>query len=599
MSIIPPFDRSFFGSEQVASRIGVGELGGKAEGLVRIKGILARELGAAPFADMGLGIPRVAVLATAAFDAFMKRNHLYEVALSKQPDEWIGQAFQQAALPTEVLGDLRALAESVHTPLAIRSSSLLEDALARPLAGIYETKMIPNNQPDPDTRFQRLVEAIKFVYASTFFRGARTYRLAGGLDDREEKMAVMIQEMVGERHRDRFYPHLSAVCRSYSYYPSGPARPEDGVVSLALGLGKTIVDGGICWSYCPRYPQAPPPFGSVRQMLHETQTHFWAVNMGRPLAYDPNAETEYLVESDLVQAEQDGTLSFLASTYDAHSDRLRLGMGGDGPRVLDFAPLLKLGQEPWNELVLALLQLSEQVLEREVEIELAVTLPSRSRPRTRVGFVQVRPMLAPDGSIEVSPEELSAPGLLLSSARALGNGVEDSIRDIVYVRPETFDARSTREIASEIELWNHQLVEQQRPYLLIGFGRWGSSDPWLGIPVQWGQVAGARVIVEAALPNMNIEPSQGSHFFHNLSSFQVKYFTVRPGGPTDIDWSWLNRQPASDQTEWLRHVRLDPPLQVRVDGRSGRGVVQLPATPESADRERDAHLPAAPTGPRP
>ena len=570
---VPPFDRQFFRSEAVFSRIGDGGLGGKAEGLIRIRDALETRLsGRVDGIDMV--IPRVVVMATAAFDAFMAHNQLYDLVLTDPPDDRVAHAFQKADLPTEVLGDLRAVAAEVHRPLAVRSSSLLEDALERPFAGVYETKMIPNNQPDPDTRFHRLVEAVKLVYASTFFRSARTYRRAGGIDDRDEKMAVMIQEIVGARHGDRFYPHLSAVCRSYSYYPIGRARPEDGVVSLALGLGKTIVDGGLCWSYAPSRPRAPRPFASTRQMLQETQTRFWAVNMGRPAAYDPIAETEYLLEGSLADAEYDGTLRYVASTYDAASDRVRPGTGADGPRVLDFAPLLQLRELPLNDLLVALLGVCEEALETEVEIELASTF-GPERGEARAGFVQVRPMMAPREVVHLPRGGLTGAGVVFSSERTMGNGVESGIRDVVYVRPESFEAKHTRAIAAEVEAVNRRLVDEGRPYVLVGFGRWGSSDPWLGIPVLWGQVAGARVIVEATLPSMDVEPSQGSHFFHNLANTGALYFSVRHGEEPGLDWGWLDGLEAVAETRWLRHVRT-PPLDVRVDGRTGRGLARRP-----------------------
>jgi hypothetical protein len=411
------------------------------------------------------------------------------------------------------------------------------------------------------------------VYASTFLHGARAYRQVIGEPDRNEKMAVMIQEVVGERHGDRFYPHLSGVCRSYNYYPSGRSRPEQGVVNLALGLGKTIVDGGVSWTYCPAYPKAPPPFGSVSQMLRETQSNFWAVNMGKPPAYDPIAETEYLVEANLGEAEADGTLHYLASTYDGASDRLVPGIGRSGPRVLDFALLLQYGELPINDLVLSILDLSEKTLGADVEIEFAMTLPKGGEEPPRFEFLQVRPMVAPGENVTIAPDELTGSRVVIASERAMGNGEVDSIRDIVYTMPDTFEARHTRAIAQELEALNRELVNESRPYLLVGFGRWGSSDPWLGIPVIWSQVSGAKAMVEATLEAMNVEPSQGSHFFHNLSSFEVSYFTVGHGKDLGIDWDWLARQEARSETQFVRHIRLDTPLKLRVDGRSGRGVV--------------------------
>lgn len=570
MGTVPEFDRHFFQSDEVFARIGGGSLGGKAEGLVRVRAAVHEQLGGR-IDGIRVGIPRVVVRGTDVFDAFMQRNELHDLDTSR-PDERIAHAFQQGDLPLEVLGDLRALAEEIRQPLAVRSSSMLEDALERPFAGVYETKMIPNNKPEAATRFLRLVEAIKLVYASTYFQSARMYRKAAGIAESDEKMAVMIQEVVGQRFGDRFYPHLSGVGRSYSYYPIGKASREDGVVSLALGLGKTIVDGGLCWSYSPKRPKAPRPFASTRQMLAETQSRFWAVNMGRPSAYDPTAPTEYLLEADLSAAEYDGTLRHLASTYDGEADRVRPGTGTDGPRVVDFAPLLQLREWPLNDLMKALLEVGRDAVGTAVEIEMAMTLPVSAPDPARAGFVQVRPMRTPTSVVELPPESLTGPAVLLATDRGMGNGVESGIRDVVYVKPAAFEARHTRAIAAEVRALNARLVERRSSYLLVGFGRWGSSDPWLGIPVGWGDVSGARAVVEATLPEMDVEPSQGSHFFHNLSSTGVLYFTARHDRGPAIDWAWLERQETVQETEWLRWVRT-PTLDVRMDGRTGRGVI--------------------------
>jgi hypothetical protein len=572
MESIPAFDRRFFRSASVFARIGGGDVGGKAAGLVRIRDALEGKV-QGRIDGIDVVIPRVVILTTDAFDAFMRANDLYGRVTEALPDDRLAHAFQRADLPPEAVGDLRALAEEAHQPLAVRSSSLLEDALEQPFAGVYETKMIPNNQPEAAQRFRRLSEAVKLVYASTFFRAARTYRRAAGVGERDEKMAVVIQEVVGGRHGDRFYPVLSAVARSYSYYPIGGASREAGVASLALGLGKTIVDGGLCWSYSPQRPTAPRPFASVQQMLTETQTRFWAVNMAAPGEKDPTAPAEYLVSAGLAEAEYDGTLRSVASTYDGASDRLRPGTGVDGPRVLDFAPLLQLRQWPLNEMILALLETAGDVVGGPVEIELAVSLPDRSGGVARAGFVQVRPMMAPRERVEVTASELEGERTLLASERAMGNGVERAVRDVVFVDPDRFETKHTAEIAREVEEVNGRLLSEGRPYLLIGFGRWGSSDPWLGIPVSWGQVVGARAIVEATRPDLRVEPSQGSHFFHNLSSTGVLYFSVRHEPGPGIDWPWLDAQAEVARTERLRHVRTEAPLEIRVDGRTGLGVV--------------------------
>jgi hypothetical protein len=578
---VPLFNRDFFRSLESVTRIGEGELGGKARGLVLIRDLLASEFDASRFPEVQVYVPKMAVIATDVFDAFLERNGLRETALSDAQDDRIVDSFLRAELPAEVLGDLRALVEEVHTPLAVRSSSLLEDALFRPFAGVYETKMVPNNQPDADTRFRKLVEAIKFVYASTYFKNAKSYIRATERTSADEKMAVIIQEVVGERHGERFYPGVAGVGRSYNFFPSQGVDPKDGVVNLALGLGKTIVDGGSSWIYSPARPKAPAPFSSIREILRLTQLDFWAVNMGTPPAYDPTAETEYLVKSDLKAAEYDDTLSGIASTYDPRRDRLVPGTAAEGPRVVDFAPLLVHSNTRLNDVIQELLSVGERTLGEAVEIEFAINLPRKNTSGTRFGFLQLRPMLLSTEEVDVGDDELARPDVLLASNRVMGNGMLQTIRDVVYVKPEPFESRFTQRIAADLEQLNRPLLQEARPYLLIGFGRWGSSDPALGIPVNWGQIAGARVIVESTLPGMDVEPSQGAHFFHNIVSFQVYYLCVRhqegSGVATrSIDWNWLDRQSIVTETAHVRHVRLEKPLNVKVDGRSGRGAVWHP-----------------------
>jgi hypothetical protein len=572
---LPVFDRKFWDGTFRCTQIGTGPIGGKASGLVCIKDLLAKEIDSASFPDIDINLPTMAVIATDCFDQFIAQNRLSELPFEEMPDDRIAHAFQKGDLPVELLGDLRALIVQVKTPLAIRSSSLLEDALERPFAGVYATKMIPNNQPDPDTRFRRLLEAIKFVYASTYFREARDYIRTTGTKSGKEKMAVIIQEVVGQRRGDRFYPDISGVARSYNFYAFEPARPEEGVVTLALGLGKTIVDGGIAWTFSPTYPKKPPPFASVQELLKGTQTEFWAVNMGKPPAYDPVSETEYMVHANLADAEADEALCLLASTYDPERDRVVTGIGSRGPRILNFAPMLVQEEFPLNDLVKALLSASEKAVDAKVEIEFAITLQGRrgERPQARLGFLQVRSMVVSDQVVDVTVGDLSDPRAIVASDMVMGNGTADDIQDIVFVRPEKFSPVHTPAIAQQLESINRELRDQKRPFLLIGFGRWGSSHPSLGIPVDWSQISGARAIVEATLPEMNVELSQGSHFFHNLSSFRASYFMVQHGRHFGINWDWLNRQPVVHETELIRHVRPTERLSVRVDGRTARGVI--------------------------
>lgn len=573
-SEVPRFERRFFESGEPFLRIGDGPLGGKAHGLIEAHRALRAQLQPDEFPALDIQIPATTVIATGVFDAFMERNGLYETALSGVPDERIALAFQSADLPVEHLGDLRALAETTAGhPLAVRSSSLLEDALRHPFAGIYETKMVPNNQADPSARFKSLVEAVKFVYASTFFRAAGSYLQATGKTPSDEKMSVIVQEVVGTRHGDRFYPHLSGVGRSYNYYRTGPAKPEEGVVNLALGLGKTIVDGGVSWSYSPAHPKVRPPFASIGELMKNSQLKYWAVNMGRPPAYDPTKETEYLLEAGLEEADYDDTLRYVASTYDAARDRLSPGTGVKGPRVVDFAPLLDLGLWPVNPVIRRLLGLFETQAGNAIEFEFAMTIPDGSGGAARFAFLQVRPMMVSKERVDLPANVEETQNLLLASNKVMGNGVVDYLKDVVYVKPDVFESRLTPRIAGELESLNRRLMEKRKPYLLIGFGRWGSSDPWLGIPVNWGQIGGSKVIVESTMEGMNVEPSQGAHFFHNISSFRVSYFTVHHDSEPGIDWDWLLGQRVAGETELVRHVELEVPLVVKVDGRTGRGAI--------------------------
>jgi hypothetical protein len=565
------FNRNFLDPATPISCLGTGELGGKAEGLVFIRDFLHSIVDQEKFPGIKIEIPSMAVLCTDVFDLFMKQNDLFDIAFTDLPDDRMAYAFQKAELPFEVLGDLRSIVEQVHAPLAIRSSSMLEDTKNEPFAGIYHTKMIPNYEYDPDVRFRQLVEAIKFVYASTYFKAAKSYRKTIGHKDNDEKMAVIIQEIIGKRYRNRFYPEVAGVARSYNYYPMRPAKPEDGVVNLALGLGKTVVDGGISWAYSPAFPKAEPPFMATPDMLVDSQTEFWVVNMGEPPKYDPINEGEYIYQESIVAAEEDSSLKYVASTYNALSGRLSIGTGFKGPRVLTFAPLLLLNQVPFNDVIKSLLAVCKQSLGTPVEIEFAMTFDPH-----RFGFLQVRAMAIPTDVVRVSEADMECENVLIASKGVLGNGIVDNIKDIVYVKPENFELKNTKTIVPELELFNDRLLKSNLPYLLIVFGRLGTADPWLGIPVQWGQVCGAKVIVEATLANVRVELSQGAHYFHNMINLGIKYFSLPFNEQHNIDWKWIRDQEQIGETQFVRHVRLKKPLTVEVDGRNSRGIICKP-----------------------
>jgi hypothetical protein len=568
------FDRSFFNGKEHFTYIGAGSLGGKANGLACMRQALEERLGTRFAPDLTVDIPTLTVVTTEHFDRFMEENNLYTSVVSGMRDDLLAHAFQKADLPVQLVGDLRALAEQVHVPLAVRSSSLLEDAMFEPFGGIYGTKMIPNNEPTADARFRSLAEAVKLVYASTFFSDARDYLKATRHAGAQEKMAVIIQEVVGTRFDQRFYPHISGVARSYNFYPSGHAAPEDGVVDLALGLGRTIVDDATAWSYSPAYPNSDPPYNTIGDLLKQTQTRFWAVSMGKPPAYDPISEVECMSRCDLADAEYDGTLAHVASTYLPANDRIVMGIASKGPRIVNFAPILRAGLLPLNDLVREILVLCEQSLRSKVEIEFAVTLSRREATPARFGFLQVRPMVVSGEEVDLSADELTAPDALLASETVMGNGVSDTIRDAVFVKPDRFRVEDTGRIPADLEAMNRNLMEAGRPYLLIGFGRWGTSDPQGGIPVKFGQISGAKAIVESTLPDLSYGLSQGSHFFHNMTSFRIFYFSVHHAGVYHIDWEYLNSQRTVGETELVKHVEFASPLLIKVDGKKGWGVIR-------------------------
>ena len=570
---IARFDRHFFDSKEKFTYIGSGEIGGKAHGLAYMKDIIHDDVRPLFEPDIIVDIPTLTLITTEMFDMFMEQNKLYDIAYSDMRDDLIAHAFQKAELPAQLSGDLWALISQVHTPLAIRSSSMLEDAMFEPFASVYTTKMIPNNQFDSETRFRKLVEAVKFIYASTFFNDAKNYMQVTKYTTADEKMAVIIQEVVGMRYGDRFYPNISGVVRSYNFYPTGNAKPEDGVADLALGLGKTVVDDGIAWAFSPAHPQTDPPYNSISDLLKQTQTEFWAINMGKPPAYNPIKETEYMFKCNLRDAEYDGTLCFIASTYLPQDDKIVIGIEERGPRIINFAPILKLNRLKLTDLIKTLTKVCEEILGTMVEIEFAMTLDKNHCKPARFGFLQVRPMVVTHEEVNVSKADMSGDNVLLASDTIVGNGIISDIRDIVYIRPENFDVKYTQHIAEELEKFNNELVELKRQYLLIGFGRWGTSDPQGGIPVKFGQISGAKVIVEATLPDINFPLSQGSHFFHNVTSFKICYFSIYHWGEYKIDWNWLNSQKVVSETKFIRWAKPSKPITVKVDGKNNRGVI--------------------------
>jgi hypothetical protein len=516
------------------------------------------------------------VIATDYFHSFLEDNRIARITASGLSNEQISTAFMDASLPAPLVDDLRVFIDHVRVPLAVRSSSRLEDGMHEPFAGVYATKMIPNNSDDPERRLQSLMNAVKHVYASTYLKKAGDYLEATGHTSDDEEMAVIIQEVVGSCRNHRFYPHISGVARSFNFYPVGLARPEDGVVDLALGLGKIIADEGIAWSFSPQYPHTRPPYTTFASLLKQTQKEFWTIDMGDADGRQALGELEHLQKCTLADAEADGALAHIASTFEAEDEKIVRGTTTAGPRVLDFAQILQADLIPLNRLIKDVLRNCEALLGSDVECEFAIAFPSSSACPARFGFLQVRPMVVSHIQVAVRSEELRLATAVVASESALGNGAIGSIRDIVYVKPNTFDPGNAQRICAALEEINHRLAFAGHPYVLIGCGRWGSSDPSAGIPINFAQISAARVIVEATLPDVGFVPSQGSHFFHNLTSFKVLYFSVGYGTAFTIDWEWLNQQQTIGETEYVRHISLPRPLDIRVDGRTSRGVILRP-----------------------
>jgi len=577
-TLVGDFEReSFDPAASFFLRIGEGSLGGKARGLAFVRRLLGLHQLHRRFPDVHVGVPAAVVLATDVFDRFLVENDLLDFALHSSDEEEILRRFRVGRFPDELVADLEAFLAAVRCPLAVRSSSLLEDSQYQPFTGVYETFMLPNHDPDPRQRLERLLDAIRRVYASTFSRHARAYLRATPYRLEEEKMAVILQKVVGARHGGRFYPDFSGVARSFNFYPTPPLRPEDGLAAVALGLGRSVVEGEKCLTFCPRHPQHLLQFSSVKDIVRNSQRQFWALELDPAASADPEWELRE-TRFDLEAAESDGTLLALGSTYSHENGAVYDGLSRPGARLVSFAPVLKHGVFPLAEILEALLDMAGSGMNRATEIEFAVRLDVPPGQPREFGFLQMRPLvLAREAaSLEIGDEEPSR--LLCRSSKVLGNGQVDDLRHVVVVDFHRFDRAQSRQAARAVARFNAELLGRGASYLLIGVGRWGSTDPWLGIPVTWDEISGARVIVEAGFRDFRVVPSQGSHFFQNLTSFQIGYFTANPElGEGFVDWDWLAAQPAEAEEGHVRLLRFAQPLVARMNGKKNVGVILKPA----------------------
>ncbi len=584
--VIAEFKAENFTPEAGLTRLGSGSLGGKARGLAFLDAMLHRGQFRERIKGLPIQIPATVVLCTDVFDAFLEENHLREFALQTHDDAEIARRFAAGKLPEWVRSGLRVVLRHFKEPLAVRSSSLLEDSTSEPFAGIYATYMIANCDFDSEQRLNDLCQAIQLVFASVFSANARAYiaQTAHRLED--EKMAVILQRIVGQRWGDRFYPHLAGVAQSINHYPVGNQRAEEGVALVALGLGRTVVSGGEALRFSPSSPQSLPQHSSPKATLHNSQKKLWALKM-QPGPHDlRKGEEATLTRVSLEDAEKDGTLRFVASVYSREDECIRDSLDHRGPRVVTFAPILKYGEIPLAPALKELVELGRLGMGRDIQLEFAVdmgdlgklTLKSPDKARKPVLYaLQMRPMAAGERGPCVTFEDAPKEEILCHTRHCLGSGMDESISDVVYVKHESFEISKTKEMAQQIGEFNKALGAERRHYMLVGPGRWGSSDPWLGIPVQWSQISGARIIVEASPPDLHAEPSQGSHFFQNITSLRIGYLTLPPqAGECALDWAWLDALPAERETAYLRHVRLPGPLRARFDGRLPRALILKP-----------------------
>ena len=574
--VVAVFKRDRFDRYSNFARIGDGSLGGKGRGLAFIDNMLKRHPEFEELENARVAIPKTIVLCTDVFDEFMDSNNLYRIALSDADDDLILRHFLKAKLPDRLVEDFFTFFDVVKSPIAIRSSSLLEDSHYQPFAGIYNTYMIPY-MDDKYEMLRMLSDAIKGVYASVFFRDSKAYMQATSNVIDQEKMAVILQEVVGNYYGDRYYPSMSGVARSLNYYPIGDERPEEGIVNLALGLGKYIVDGGQTLRFSPYHPTQVLQTSEMEMALRETQTRFYALdlrNVGENFSIDDGFN---LLKLGVKEADKDGALNYIASTYDPYDQIIRDGLYPGGRKVITFANILQHDAFPLARILQLVLKYGGQEMRRPVEIEFAATL-SREKERTGTFYLlQIRPIV---DSSELLSEDLALipdEQVLLRSYNSLGHGVMNDIQDLVYVKTDLYSASHNPDIAYEIEKINRRFLDEGKNYILVGPGRWGSSDPWLGIPVKWPHISAARVIVEAGLTNYRVDPSQGTHFFQNLTSFGVGYFTINAYMNDGIyNQDFLNALPAVEETTYLRHVHFESPLVVKMDGKKKHGVVLMP-----------------------
>ena len=573
--IVVDFDRQAANALMGFIKIGHGSLGGKARGLVFLASQVTPESALVKrFPEVRIFVPDTLVITTEAFEDFIESNQLDIYSRTTMTDREIAEQFLRGRLSEELYDDLKAFIAKATFPLAVRSSSLLEDSQSRPYAGIYKTYMLSNNQQNAEERLEALIQAVKLVYASTFFEEPRAFSARALQKPDEEKMAVIIQRLVGRQYGDLFFPAISGVAQSYNYYPMEPMKPEDGIANIAVGLGKTVVEGERSLRFCPLYPQRLPQFSTVEDILENAQRDFYGLQTDVLNTNADQHEDAALVKKDVADICDPALMQMIASTYQPQEHRIKDAIIAGGHPVVTFAAILKYGALPLPAILSEVMAMGQKGMNCPVDVEFSVNLPEDPEGRPEVAILQIRPMAARDemAHVEILPEETKR--CFCYSENTLGNGINRNLTDIVYVKPQDFDPAKTVEIAKEISILNAELAKDDCSYILIGPGRWGSADPWLGIPVRWADISGASVIVETTHASFTADPSQGSHFFHNMTSLGMSYLNITNGGRDFIKPSWFSSQPVMRVTRFLAHIRLSRPVVVKVDGRRSMGVIR-------------------------
>ena len=582
--VVSRYSRNHFDSDvREFVKIGRGSLGGKARGLAFVADLFRQNADLQKrHPKISINVPQSLVICTDLFDAFVSQNNLRSILRLNLSDEEVAKRFLDGDMSEMLVHKLTSYLKHVHYPLSVRSSSLMEDAHFQPYAGLYNTYKIPNNHPNLQVRLEQLIKAIKLVFASTYFLDPRSYSTSISHQHSKESMAVIIQQVTGEQYGDHFYPALSGIAQSYNYYPFSRMKAKEGIVHMALGLGKTVVDGKNCIRFSPKYPNHIPEFSTVQDILQNAQPSFFALrtkNYPRDLNFKNHSNLE---EREISDAQDEFPVKLFSSTFVPGEDRIRDTMDLDGPKVLTFARALKYDLYGIPGVLSDLLELGQMGFGCPVEIEFSVNIPPEPDQKADFYLLQIRPMFSDQRKHNIKIVEEDLNHAFCYSTQALGNGLNKKMRDIVYIKQDAFRADATQQIAAEIERINLLMDREQRPFLLAGPGRWGGSDRWLGIPVKWKQISNVGAIVELRNKNLNADPSQGSHFFHNITSLGIHYIMLdeihqnRAESNDFFDWNWVDQIPAVSETPFIRHITLDKPMILKIDGRSSKCVIMKP-----------------------